>query len=120
MVSAWLEAMQAKAMGMPLDVCMIESWGMLIEPVLNRDGFRQINVQVGYEVCPDWKEVPKLMQDLVKALPTMKPDEAYLVFVKVHPLKDGNGRCAKILYAYLRNELEAPTMPPNFFDCANP
>jgi fido (protein-threonine AMPylation protein) len=51
---------------------------------------------------------------------SMSPDLVYREFQMIHPFLDGNGRTGKILMNYLADTLEAPTMPSNWFNCANP
>lgn len=71
--------------------------------------YRNVNVRVGRYICPDWKEVPKLMEEFVKwyhdAKSNLHPFElsclAHLKFVRVHPFRDGNGRMARLLANFI-------------------
>ncbi len=49
-----------------------------------------------------------------------RPDIVYREFELVHPFSDGNGRTGKVLLNYLADTLERPTMPSDWFGCANP
>lgn len=127
MVEAWSHAIDRyerdKSNTRLLDY--IQRWGHLIEPEKNHGEWRSVGVRVGDYICPRPDEVPSRMErwfELVKwdTNLSVTPEEAYREFLEVHPFVDGNGRCGKIIYSWLRGELYAPTMPPNFFNCANP
>ncbi len=88
--------------------------GALVEQIKNAEGYRQVNVRVGYRICPDWRDVPYLMTLLWKAQ-EMEPLEVYRAFEIIHPFEDGNGRTGKVLLAWLQNKLDDPEMPPDLF-----
>lgn len=119
MVEAWSYAMRQHASGLPLTTAVIQECGRLIEPTKNDGGWRKCGVRVGDRICPPPQEVPELMNRYVSRLGDMTPEEAYLEYQLIHGFADGNGRAGKIIYAWLKNELAAPTLPPNFFGCVN-
>ncbi len=67
--------------------------------------YRTVDVRVGNYVCPPHKEVPALMKRFFswfkESEGTMHPFElaalTHLKFVRIHPLRDGNGRMARLL-----------------------
>lgn len=120
MCDAWRLAQTHAADRMEVTPLLIESWGRMVTPK-NHDGFRKVGVQVGDRVCPHYSLVPRMVENLCVGLyHGLTPESAYLEFQKIHPFRDGNGRTGKILYNYLKSTLDAPVMPPNFFDCSNP
>ena len=119
MANAWEYAMRHTNYSSLVEAHVI-SIGQRVEVGRNARGYRQVWVRVGDHVCPPWEEVPKLMNILFSDLSNLTPEEFYKALLLIHPFEDGNGRTGKILYAWLKGELEAPTLPPNFFNCANP
>lgn len=85
--------------------------------------YRHVPVQVGNYVCPFPEVVPDLMKlfseqirafsDQINGLRASMPPEAYQQavvqyathvlqrFVEIHPMRDGNGRTARMLYEYI-------------------
>jgi Fic family protein len=63
--------------------------------------FRFYNVRVGKYVAPDWKEVPTLMNQWVEFWSEPKDLEecrlAHILFERIHPFADGNGRSGRII-----------------------
>lgn len=65
--------------------------------------FRNFLVRVGNYIAPDWKDVEKMMAELVKFSNNarMNPVElagrAHYKFEKIHPFGDGNGRIGRLL-----------------------
>lgn len=120
MVDAWLYAMRYHASGRRgITTDVIQECGHLTEPTKNDGGWRSCGVRVGEHVAPHQADVPMLMSRFVFNLPKMTPAEAYLEFQQVHPFRDGNGRVGKILFNWLNGTLNAPEMPPRFFNCVN-
>lgn len=121
MFDAWVTAIGFKSPELvypPRD--LIKLLGHLVEPTKNnRYSWRSCGVRVGSRICPPPQEVDGLMMKWSENLPNVSPEEAYREFEEVHPFVDGNGRVGKIVFAWLRNEMESPTLPPNFFNCAN-
>ena len=91
----------------------IERLGSLVEQDKNKKGFRTCGVRVGFRVCPDYQEVPRLLNRLLDNIETMRPLEFYKAFEEIHPFVDGNGRTGKILLNWLNGTLLNPIFPPN-------
>jgi Fic family protein len=88
---------------------------VLLKTIPNYEGYagvwRAVNVHIRgskYDF-PDWKEVPKLMTDLLKWYKEKKdsihPVELAAIFhtrlVTIHPFADGNGRMARLLMNHI-------------------
>jgi len=65
--------------------------------------FRDYRVSVGGYVAPDWQDVKKLMNQLVRFINGSKINSvelsarAHYQFEKIHPFGDGNGRIGRLL-----------------------
>jgi len=66
-------------------------------------GFRHYLVRVGSYVAPDWRDLEKLVKQLVtfvdesKLNPVEIAARAHFMFEKIHPFGDGNGRIGRLL-----------------------
>lgn len=89
--------------------------GQLVEPNVNREGFRRVGVRVGSSIKPDWLEVPDLLDDLISR-PPKEPKDYFEVFEEIHPFRDGNGRTGNILYNWVGGTLDKVIFPPNLWD----
>lgn len=98
----------------------IKRWARIIEPMHNLPGFRNCNVTVGGRLCPNWKDVPSLMEQWHTTCLTVSPDEAYVAFQKIHPFRDGNGRTGKIIHNWLNTSLQDPILIKDYFGGGNP
>ncbi len=79
--------------------------------------WREVNVTVGTATPPDWKEVPRLMDQLFAAEGDLSPTGYFKEFEEIHPFRDGNGRVGALIYNFL-NGTYAPddlVFPPNLF-----
>lgn len=135
MLMAWANAMAKYDTGKkkPTILDVIEL-GKLVEPVINRDGERLVQVRVGTRMCPPPEQVPGLITDLWKQIDTVKPetgltapgtghwtaDDFYVEFEKIHPFTDGNGRVGKILHNWLMGTLHDPVLVADYFRGGNP
>lgn len=102
--------------------------GKLVEPNVNYNGFRKVDVRVGWDVKMDWENVPRAMDALMESLtaepykregitvPVMTPDKFFKEYEEVHPFRDGNGRSGVILYNWLNRTLDAPIWAPNYWN----
>jgi Fic family protein len=66
---------------------------------------RKVNVRVGYRICPDYKGVPNLMRRWLTVygrtdnFETIR--EAHIVFERIHPFEDGNGRTGRMVMNWM-------------------
>ncbi|MCW4045187.1 MAG: Fic family protein [Candidatus Bathyarchaeota archaeon] len=64
-------------------------------------------VRVGSYVAPDWRDLEKLMKQLIafvnqsKLNPVETAARAHFMFEKIHPFGDGNGRIGRLLMNYI-------------------
>jgi len=69
--------------------------------------YREYGVRVGYYIAPDWQDVKKFMNGLIKFINNSKlnPVEvsarAHYRFERIHPFGDGNGRIGRLLMNYI-------------------
>lgn len=69
--------------------------------------YRGTPVLVNHNPVVDWREVPRLISQLVQS-ETLSPEEWCLEFLKIHPFPDGNGRTAAIIYNWMKGTLDHP------------
>lgn len=115
MLDAWSYALSEPLPGRGPTTSDIEQLGKRIERHKNSDGFRTCGVRVGTRVCPPWPEVVPLLKALLEQWDELKPLDFYREFEMIHPFRDGNGRCGKILMAWKGGTLLDPIFPPNDF-----
>jgi len=117
MADAWeLAIEQKKILGHIVTPTLIEHWGRRVHPVKNAKGFRDGYVRVGNRMCPPPSVVHYHIEDLCADIHRgISPESAYYNFQLTHPFADGNGRTGKILYNYLKDTLQNPVFPPDFF-----
>lgn len=100
----------------PLDLDFILSLGRIVEPRHNVDGFRMVDVRVGYSRKMPFSHVPAAMRLWCDSLPDMDPVEAFRQYEEIHPFRDGNGRTGSIIFNMLKETLDAPVHPPNLWN----
>ncbi len=99
----------------------IQFLGYLVEPENNsRRAWRSVNVTVGGYLAPQPNELQALMHEWSENFSSKYAEDAYRRFEEIHPFLDGNGRVGKIIYNWLKGTLDAPVLPPNYFNCSNP
>lgn len=112
MLDAWREAQLCCERGIPLQIALITTWGITIEPLRNKNGIRQCDVVAETHSCPRPQDVQPLLAGWISNLFIMSPLEAYTKFELIHPFVDGNGRVGKIILNWLSGTLEDPIFPP--------
>lgn len=94
--------------------------GSIVEPIINANGFRHYNVTVDMRALPHGTihaNVTKLL-DAFNTIEHPSSEDAinfYKAFEEIHPFIDGNGRVGAILYNWILNTLEVPSIPPDLF-----
>lgn len=69
--------------------------------------FRNYLVRVGIYIAPDWQDLEKLMEQLIKFVngsklnPVELSARAHYRFEKIHPFGDGNGRIGRLTMNYI-------------------
>ena len=144
MINAWDWAAKQSQ---EIDVDFIDHLGRLVEPGKNIGGIRTTPISIGYEVR-EADRLPERLNTLIEAYydgrlnpepiarearinkswkiyskyskANIAEDIFYLEYEQIHPFNDGNGRTGKILYNYLRDSMDDPKMPPNFWGISNP
>jgi len=114
MLHAWQFAISQATTGVPTEPAIL-TLGALVEPDVNRRGYREVGVRVGHDIKLDWRQVPRAMENLVSAVDTLDPDRWFYEYENIHPYRDGNGRSGSILWNWLRGSLAKPKEPPEFW-----
>jgi hypothetical protein len=120
MCNAWAHAIVAARKRLPLSHDLIRTWGRLIEPDENRQGYRTHRIRVGASNGTEPWLIQAEMDGLIRSIKNYTPEDAYKRFEEIHPFGDGNGRTGKVIFNFLKGTLGKPEMPPNFFGCSNP
>ncbi len=97
-----------------LTVALTEELYSLVEPRVNKGGFRLTNVVVGGKVI-GWQHIRQQFGNLFAAQDDLTAVEFYREFEEIHAGADGNGRVGSLLFNYLQDTLAAPVAPPDVF-----
>lgn len=64
---------------------------------------RRCNVSVGGRICPHYSQVDDLLYFWINgSAKTMTPERAHVIFEKIHPFIDGNGRTGRMIMNWQR------------------
>lgn len=109
----------------PLTEALILRLGQLIDPISNEFGYRRTPVTFangGGSTSP--QNIPNAMYTLVVSADWIEKDvietrnddiDVWIkTFLFIHPFKDGNGRCAWLLYNMLRDTMDYPLPLPKY------
>ena len=97
-----------------LTATLVEELYRLVEPRVNKGGFRLTNVVVGGKAI-NWQHIRQQMNNLIAAQDDLSPVEFYREFEEIHAGSDGNGRVGSLLFNYLQDTLAKPVAPPDVF-----
>lgn len=104
---------------------VVKSTGGLVSTIsgdfdISKGEFRLCSVRAGSRYFPDFKKVPKMVNDLIKETNSellkvktfrQKMELAFKIhftFVSIHPFGDGNGRTSRLLMNYIQNQFKIP------------
>jgi hypothetical protein len=125
-VNAWNHALVRKNAGARLDLDLLHELAELTEPEANKGGrYRRVTVKFGGVVGGSKPEdIPKDMEFFAIYLDAYQdglreddrrrpitPHTLYVMFQKVHPRANGNGREGKVIYNWTCDTLAKPTFP---------
>lgn len=100
----------------PIDKRRIVELGKLVEPSVNREGMRNMDVRVGDDKKVHWKSIHNELDTLLEELPSIDPAKFYRRYEDIHPFADGNGRTGTLLYNWMLKSLGTPIHPPDWDD----
>lgn len=116
MIEAWRYAQEKSAIAPIPTVSDVLELGRLVEPNVNSQGFRKVDVRVGWDIKMDHELVPSAVVNLMENIHLMSPEGFFKDYEDVHPFRDGNGRTGVILFNWLNGTLDHPVWAPNFWN----
>jgi hypothetical protein len=106
---------QLRAQGGKLEGEHILTLVAMIEPEVNRNGFRTTSVRFADGTVLDNQQViPSQITSLLGVQDHATPAQFYQEYEEIHPCDDGNGRAGAILFNLLGGTLDNPVVPPHF------
>src|SRR5271157_293690 len=108
MFDAWMWVIGTKP---AVSVQTILKIGAMVEPQLNKHGFRTVPVRIVHDIrkVVDFERV---LTTLCESPLTSDASEFFREFEMVHPFVDGNGRTGAILYNSMLGRLDFPNATP--------
>lgn len=112
MATAFNFASRVADEGRALTVSDVITLLQLVEPEVNKRGYRCVPVTFANGNRIGWQNIERQIPSLLSAQDVLNPLEFYTEFEKIHPGTDGNGRVGAILYNHFGGTLNSPVAPP--------